>query len=245
MASINSRDIDINHASSRSTVNKRKKHNEFAYIKDKRKKHNYADQEFWKSKKNIQFHRQSRRDNFVGDCVWRDAEMPSQVPANTPQSVATITPPVVAPPPPPPADVPAYGVSVEPCFTETMVNENAGRATKVGLDLLTDRIVREITELCESCGVHCGVMFFEELNLWRCTVFDAGLNPRRFEIRVWQRFSSGTLSVVVTRTSGGDLDGGAIGADYDGRCFGELGRNEKLFRSFCKALECEVLQVDD
>ena len=235
MASINSRDIDINHASSRSTFNKRKKHSEFAYNKDKRKKHNYADQEFWKSKKNIQFHRQSRRDNFVGDCVWCDGEMPSQV--------VTPSPPVITPPPP--ADVPAYGVSVEPCFTETMVNENAGRATKAGLELLTDRIVHEITELCESCGVHCGVMFFDELNLWRCTVFDAGLNPRRFEIRVWQRFSSGTLSVVVTRTSGGDLDGGAIGADYDGRCFGELGRNEKLFRSCCKALECEVLQVDD
>jgi len=231
MSTINSCDIDINHTSFRSTVNKRKKHNEFAYIKDKRKKHNHADKEFWKSKKNIQFHRQSRRDNFVGDCVWRDAEMPSQV--------VIPSPPVVTP-----ADVPAYGVSVEPCFTETMVNENAGRATKAGLELLTGRIVCEITELCESCGVHCGVRFFEELNLWRCTVFDAGLNPRHFEIRVWQRFSSGTLSVVVTRTSGGDLDGGAIGADCDGRCFGELGRNEKLFRSFCEAFECEELQYE-
>ena len=219
MASINSHDIDINHASFRSTVNKRKKHNEFAYNKDKCKKHNHSDQEFRKSKKNIQFHRQSRRDNFVGDCAWDDSEMPSQVVIPSPPAVA---------PPPPPADVPAYGVSLEPCFSSMMVCENAGRATKDNVELLNERIVLMINRFCELYDVHCGVTFFEELNLWRCTVFDSEMTPRRFEIRVWQRHD-GNLSIVVARTNGDDLDG----------CCANDWRNEKFFRSFCIAFNCK------
>ena len=84
-----------------------------------------------------------------------------------------------------------------------------------------------INIFCELCDVHCGVTFFEELNLWRCTVFDSELIPRRFEIRVWQRHD-GNLSIVVARTNGDDLDG----------CCANDWRNEKFFRSFCIAFNC-------
>ena len=218
--SFNRTNVDYDHHSARSGMTKRKFTKDFKrYKADK-----YADANFWKRARNIRFHKQSREDYYAGGEDFEDTQTTSD-PLPLPPLAGEhprrreYDVPIVCP-----------ALYTRPRFCDLSAPPTPFEIANT-IDVVNDVLMyRQIS----SHRFNGDAVFFRELGLWKCTFDDSGPHQHSgsFEIRMMSD-NVGVdrrLMLVLTRTSGDNLDGDT-GVDHNQDGYVEaLGPNETFFR---------------